>query len=437
MKGLILLDDIDKRKTLSLNLELYTDVKLKSLGNADYCADYLTTNCTIDLIVCQNKIGDENTVMKVAYYIKSKHLNIPIICIGPCPKFSGEENILILEDKLDIPRILKWTAQKLGITAESMAQKDLDDFYPFCITNFQGLRDANVPIFKFEDEINGFQEVIEEGSEIPEDFFRNNFLKGVNYCYVLKKDRLKFVNHLTDHALQIINSPKRIDKKDFLGAANQIYESAKLNLNEVGFDERTKELAKESTKAIMTIINSETKLIELLKMLEENESDYGFKKSVLVSAVVHRILKAINWNSKSQLECISFVAFFHDILLLDEKLIKIRSDYELKTSGLTPEEIKQVNEHAFKTAQLINEIDKIPFGALEIITQHHGTRNGIGFSNKTSNNISGLAALFRVAEDYVHAFLNDEKFKHDKVIKDLKNTYKHGVYSQAVYALKK
>lgn len=435
--GLIILDDVDKRKTFTINMEMYLNIKLEPLGDANYAQDYLAKNKNVDLIICQDQIGDEMTVLKVGYYVKSKKLKTPIVSVGPCPKFAGEKGILIIDkESMNIKEIVKWTAKELEITAEQMAKLEFEDYYPVSITNFRLLSKTPVTIYdKDPDKENPYFSILNAESDLPEDFFKSHFFAGKEKFYVHKNDRLVFVNALTEQSLSIIRANSGKSKQDVVGAMDHLYKQTKDKLAEVGFDETTKKIAIETTNTMMTLVKSEPKLSELMRMLESNKAGFGFMHTVMISAVINKMLKAMNWTSKNQLETITFVCFFHDIILTDEEMVKIHTNKELDEADLTPEQKKVVNEHAFRAAELISTLDKAPFGAVEVICQHHGQKNGIGFPTKVNNSISGLAAIFQVAETYVHDLLKDPEFKHKLTLDKLQQIYKTGVYKEAVAAL--
>jgi hypothetical protein len=81
---------------------------------------------------------------------------------------------------------------------------------------------------------------------------------------------------------------------------------------------------------------------------------------------------------------------------------------------------------------------RIPFGVETIIKQHHGTRDGIGFSTYPMS-ISPLALLFMVAEEWVHLILKAEelniKLERKEILQKLRLKYKGFSYDPILRAL--
>ena len=128
-----------------------------------------------------------------------------------------------------------------------------------------------------------------------------------------------------------------------------------------------------------------------------------YKHVHLCALVSHAILDRLEWGNQDHKEKICFVSFFHDICISSDQLEKISSNEELDNTELTAQEYELVNTHALQAGDLALKMGQsLPFGADEIIRQHHASSNGLGFSESISQQISPLAQVFIVAEEYVH-----------------------------------
>ncbi len=117
-KGLIIHDNVDLRKLISANLGVYADVEMISAGDATAAMEFLKKYPKTAVIVTKNKMGEENTVLKVFYYVNSNKLNIPIICLGQCFKLGAEKNVRIFAElEKTIDPLIKVAAKMMGITA--------------------------------------------------------------------------------------------------------------------------------------------------------------------------------------------------------------------------------------------------------------------------------------------------------------------------------
>lgn len=105
---------------------------------------------------------------------------------------------------------------------------------------------------------------------------------------------------------------------------------------------------------------------------------------------------------------LTFVSFFHNITLPSE-LIFINTTEELEAFGGPPSIKKKIEEHALDSAKILTKFkSRVPLGLETIIKQHHGARDGIGFDS-FSQNISPLALVFLVADEWATLMLKSEK----------------------------
>ena len=428
-KGIIIDDNHNRRKMLALNFELYLDVKLESMTNSDSAIEYLKAHDDIQLIVCKNNVGDESTILKTFYYVKSNNLEFPILCLGSCTKLSGEENVKVVEDLgTDLKPIISWMAKKLAVTAEMMAWKDTEEYYPISIRNFSLLAEAPCDIFSLIDQ--KYEVLIKKGAPISKDTVNQWIFDKKKELFVKSLDRLKFVNNLTLNASKILNA-KTTQRGERINATQTVFEESRNVLTKIGLNEKSIKLADSAINSMITIAKGTNELAELLALLESSGSSYLYKHSVLSATLGHHCVSSLPWGSSAQKEAICFVAFFHDIVLTQDAQAKINSNRALKESSLSDGDKKIVETHAFKASQLIQDYPAVPFGTPEIILQHHGMANGIGFSPELNSRITPLAAVFQVVEYFVDLIIAtpaDAKFDFEANISLLHSKYKKGHY---------
>src|SRR5690606_6673317 len=112
--------------------------------------------------------------------------------------------------------------------------------------------------------------------------------------------------------------------------------------------------------------------------------------------------------NQDQEDKLSFIAYFHDIALNTDEEAMIHSNQELKNSPLNRPSKLLVEKHAQVAAELVAKYPHAPMGADQLIRQHHGTLNGIGFSEHFGSNISPMAIVFIVAEEFTRIVLKNE-----------------------------
>ena len=117
----------------------------------------------------------------------------------------------------------------------------------------------------------------------------------------------------------------------------------------------------------------------------------------------------MGWGTGEQLQNnfdkLSFLCFFHDIHLSRPELLKVFSKEELENGGFSPEEEEIINNHANKIATFVQSFPHAPSGVDVLLRQHHGTLNGVGFTERYSASISPMAIAFIVVERFVSLLL--------------------------------
>ena len=87
---------------------------------------------------------------------------------------------------------------------------------------------------------------------------------------------------------------------------------------------------------------------------------------------------------------------------------KIRNKQELHRSTIEKKQKDTVMNHANMASTLVQKFPKTPPDVDIIIRQHHGTSNGIGFSDRPNSSLSSLSIIFIVVEFFVDEILSFE-----------------------------
>ena len=142
------------------------------------------------------------------------------------------------------------------------------------------------------------------------------------------------------------------------------------------------------------------------------------------------------WGSKEQIEKLNFATFFQDLEFLShdmdaQKLITILNNEDLNEAiigGLLSKEEREIIEkHAANASELVKDLPVTPFEVDVIIKQHHGSYNGVGFPEDIQGNISHLAQLSMVAQDFTRELMKiytPDQFNPGKLVKKIQLKYK-------------
>lgn len=419
-----------------LNLATWLGLEVVTKKKAEFAIKFLETDAhDIKLIIVRAMIDKEESAQKILEFVKSKNLNIPIIEIGPGKEVPG--CFAHVPNSLQLKILIQSAAKALNITAKDMSQKIVPDHFPIPINYFKVIGRAVCPVYSQdpEDPLK-FVQRINKLQEFDEKLIHSFIEEGVTHLYVNKLDRLEFVNNVTSELMSKL-SRNEISADEEMSAADKSMELLSKKLLTIGMNEETIKLAHKNMNVMAKNVKMFPKMAKLLERLLSNRSSYLFKHTQILTYVGLHIVKNIDWGTQEQQDKICFIAFFHDIVLENDDQGKIKSNLELKKSELTQEHKTLVEKHAQLAAEFVTKFPHAPMGADQIIRQHHGTLNGIGFSEHYGNNVSPMAIVFIVAEEFTRIILKRETgpFDRQEMIRELKEEFPTSRFQKVVELL--
>ena len=425
--------DSGHRKILGLNLDVYVGCDVVFKHNADAAINFLKKNPDIRLVVSEESVGTEQSILKIYYYVVSAKLDIPIFLSGHCGKLIGKVEMY---EKEDWRKMVRACAKILGVTAKAMAQQEVDSFYRISSDTLLAITTAPVDIFAGEN-LEKIKRLFEEGRGIDRKVARRYFLDHEIHLFVRSGERLRFAEGFSEQVFDFIANDD-ISPESRIKATGMAFEKTREVVKMVGMSERAIGMAKVTVESIVKIATVSHGLSDFMDILHDSEGAYLYRHSLLVAVVSHQIIGDMNWGNEEQKLKVAFAAFFHDITIPDEKYCRIHSQQELDDCGASENDKAAVLGHAFNAAKLVTNVSDIPFGVDTIIVQHHGSLNGLGFKREEGDGrLSTLATLFLVVEDYV-GFLVDagrDSFDHEQAMEQLKSVHSHGNFAKVAAAL--
>lgn len=384
------------------------------------------------LIIIRSVIDKEDAAGPIIDLVKKKNLNVPVIIVGQSKRIEGA--FAQVQNSMQMKSLIQSAAKALGITAKEMVEKFVPDFYPIPINFFMQLKRSVCDVFVPDmANPNKYTLLIHKLQDYNEDLLNNTIKQGNTSLYIDKMDRLEFVNNLTAEYMSVLKEDELSDDEKFTVTEKGV-ELLSRNLRTIGITEETVQLAKKSIEAIKKNVKGSPKLSHLLQRMQKNQSSYLFKHTQLVTYVALHIVKNIDWGNAEQEEKMGFIAFFHDIALENDAQAQIHSALELKKANLPMPERTIVEKHAQLAAELISKYPHSPMGADQIIRQHHGMLNGIGFSEHYGGNISPAAIVFIVAEEFTRIILKREgtELNQIEMIQELKSEFTTSRFQKVV-----
>ncbi len=192
----------------------------------------------------------------------------------------------------------------------------------------------------------------------------------------------------------------------------------------------------ESVKWLKDISSANSKLLEHLKKLNTKELSYSYKKIQILYFLFLNTISALDKFSTDTVKLLTYMAFFCDIGLEDDKECRILTMEDLELTGLDEVATERVMNHALVAQETIKGIDKLPHGLSTFCLQHHGMASGVGFPEKLSFNIAPLSQVYIVYENFAWYLMeNFGQLNPTFLLRHLRETFNKGVYLQSVQAL--
>ncbi len=414
------------------NLEREFNAKVHMCKTGAEAALSIKKNEFFDLYISRNQT--EETPPKEGQAIASLVLNAlydnsltkPLIVIGEF-EHSLKKFALVCE-QLRIEEINRLVLKALNLKKEEFSHLKMPEYLPFPTSHFYLMNlcpcDVYIKLTKRTGE--EFVRRLRFGEAFTKEDLKKYEEVGLKEFFVKKDDRELFLNGLLTQSLKNLRvSHEPIKAVEVTGDSFVL--SADL-LKSLGITPACVAMVDQTIAHMRTQITKSDKLGVLLKKLLDNQMSFSYRRSYMINLISFTLLPKMEWGSTEQqqmlLEKISMVSFFHDIYLEDDAHLKIMSKEDVRLTKLNPRERDLILNHANKAALLIQNYPKLPSGVDQIIKQHHGVSNGVGFPEVLSTSISPMAIFFIVVEDFVTQVLENQDLAHIPVIlADLKLKY--------------
>lgn len=439
---LILSSDSEYSQVLRLNLLKHLAVEVVDMTSLEDGIAFLDILPTINMVIIKTPGFSEYQVGEFITYLQEKEIVAPVLVLGPMV-LPVPSNVKFERNTKDFKNLANKIGSTIGEEINRLDFQSLSEFQSIPVDFFLNINssslgcDVYIRIKKAE---NDFQFVKRLHSN--DQFTRADIEKyrqsGLKEFYITKNHFPDFVNYVTDQLIQKLSSDK-ITGLERLKLSVEVFEVTKERIRILGVDEYTKSLVDESIHSMMKSLSEKNSLASLYQLVRSNQLSYSYTHSYVIALLLHKVIESFDWKSPMIKERLSYVAYFHDISLSHDQHMMISNMDELKKLALTNSDEELVLKHALKSAEILEKFDELPAGISNIVKEHHGAKNGVGFSEDLSISLSPLSMVFMVVEDFVNKFL---AIKHDPSMNDLnlifdqlREKYKKSTYKEAFVAL--
>jgi len=406
---------------------------------------YISENPMLDLIVVRsiNPSPDHNaeeTARIVLNYIYDNELTCKVLVLGEFEAAGFE--YAHLPERFKVSDFTTLVRKTLGITLEKLKELKLGDYIPIDIQNFYVMNKAPCDTYIKLARSTGDQYVkrIHSGDEFDKAAIQKYESQGVDELHIPTDQKNHFLEAQLKQYLASITDVTQPEPV-LVELRSDAYDINKTLINNTGVTEQMILMSQASIKAMAQSVVQSKKLGGLLKNILNNKGSFAYKHSYLISVFASAVMPKLEWSEKKQFEAnverITFAAFFHDILLTEEKHIRIRNKLDLYQAKLDGKEKDMVLEHAHNMATFIHEMKHAPRGAEQIIREHHGMRNGIGFAEVYTSSLGAMSIMFIVLEDFVSSLLDfkEKGLSIKEILENMNETYQLPSYRKIIAAL--
>lgn len=442
----------DLSEILAQNLEYELQAHLFCVENLQELTKWCANPKSLELAILDENTVDIDETLKLF-----KKMNPgPMIHIysDQQGKFKGQDIEVFPARDFKIEGVVVNALKTLDPQGEKV-RGEVPDYIPFSINYFLNINSfiSDIYIKLKKRDVEQYVKRINAHEEIDRDAIAKYEASGLQFFYIPKVYRFHFINQAVDDSINelkqahVSESAKKNDEhtpqeRSILNATHESYHLTADMLTDIGITENTIKITKASVVSMKQTLKSLDTIAPLLERLLKGKLSYAYKRTHLMTMFAIEVLKRVDWFSREQLpqliEQMVFAGFLHDILLTEEKLLKIHSKLDLYQADVTEQEKKLVLNHANLTSTLIQQYPKAPHYVDTIVKQHHGTTNGVGFSENLNAGLPKLVIILMVSERLVMRML-DFKRGEDKlsqIFKDLEEEYNLPTYKKVTECLK-
>lgn len=421
-KVLIIDDRPQISELLSENLRAYVNSETTTVEDLEKALSFLKAQENFQLIICRNQIKDEKVGSTISLFLSSHSQKIPLIVLGAKDEIEREDipHIHNLKEPFDIKDLIQTSGSYLSITAKEMANLKVQQYWPVSINFFIPGVIINQNIFQKNPD-GSYIKLFSKGMKITFEAKQLLNTTHTQEVYVQSSDRLSIVNDLTTQTIELLED-KSISvsqkSKNTENVQNLIFNLA----SDLGVQEATVKLADTAIDSMIEVCQEDDSLTKLMNRVLNNKHGFMYQHCLLSTYFSYHLLSLSPYATEEQMKLLAFIAFFHDISLVDPDHHSYQTDEEVEASNLPADDKRKILDHAALSASIVNKFSGIPFGVGTLIKQHHGNKSGRSIS-KLSQVLSPIAAIFVVSESWaeivIEADSKGEKISKEQIIHSL------------------
>lgn len=441
-------------------LSLFADIANGAISNATVlrastfseAKKYLETQRDIDLLVCDENLGDglgsslqewnakNGSNIPFVFTAADASVKSPFLDQFPPYGVIHKPDIVSPFLKLLEKRRTELSAPPARSEAEEVEVEQVPDgslassIPEYCSISLWGLLRANtIPCdlyIKLSDQ--KFIKIMNSGELFGEADAHHYTKKNVEMLYVHRNFYASLLNHITANIFSLIEA-RDATPDDAIEAGTLLHRTVQQHLQHLGLTQEAQEAIRSHMKLATKLVRQSDELKQLLRRMRVEPKAYLNSHSSTLSFFAGAMLAMMPWRSETGYFKLALAGIIHDITLENHELAGVDTLEELaqKTSRFTTREIDQFRRHPQDAAELVRIMESVPPDVDSIVLQHHEKPDGTGFPHKLNSlRISPLSALFIVAHDIVRKIHQDENFDIKSFLLNDRPEYNYGPFKR-------
>ncbi len=256
--------------------------------------------------------------------------------------------------------------------------------------------------------------LIKAGDKTNQEQIEHYINKGVKYAKILTEEKTQFLNSVSNDLYM------QMQKGFSPDVAGQSLDTSIMMLKDIGFNSTSTQLIEGVVQTINeTLDNKKDENVKIITNLLNSKASSYYKKAHMISMLAIQILKKEKWATRKHEEIITYLTLLADVTLSEPEMLFITTKEELDASNLSEEQKQTVWSHSRDAFDLIQNFKDCPIETDLLVLEHHGNKNGIGFSETLSQDLSKITIIYRVTEDFVIELLKCRKMNKDIKLHDI------------------
>ena len=446
-KGLFISNHDLLSDVYAANLQIYVGLEVVIQENLKEGLKHLKANHQkLNLVISLSNIDDEDCGLAIMDLMEAESFQLPVVMIGEKSMISNGLGVLTIPANLNVKKLVRGVAGILNVTAKDMAAQDTGNLYPISIKIFKNLDSAFCDVYikatKSATRVE-YALVIKPGDPIRKKI-ETYMQEGFEVLYIPTKERFNLVGQVSENVSKKLTNVDASDTTVAVDILEEGHSLVALHLSQDGeLNEEILEVSRKCSATMQSVSEKVPSLQQLINSMLSNKSNYLYMHTVMASYVSKHILENIVWGSPEHIEKVQFVLFFHDIHLASiyAKYPDLKYEEDLLfQSSLDDDEKELVVSHATMSSETIRTIPKSPLGADSLLAQHHGMTSGEGFALEFKDDISPLAKVIVISEEFVNQVLKQKDegegaISMEKIMEIIKIRFPRHSYKKIVESL--